>query len=144
MQLAKLTDKEKKMIIADYINNQSFSETARLHNVNASTVKRLIDSGYGDVQRLAKEKRDENTQDMLQFLVSQYGEKQKLIKKLLKAMDEKSDNADLCTLKELSTAYGIIMDKEIKLIEMQRGNGSREDLMKVQELLDKLTNEAYK
>jgi hypothetical protein len=29
-------------------------------------------------------------------------------------------------------------------MEMQRGNGSREDIMKVEELLEKIKDEAYK
>ncbi len=141
----RLTDADKQKIIADYINNQSFSETARLNNVNASTIKRLIDKGdYEELQRKAKEKKEETTNDMMQFFISQYDTKQRILKKLLKAIEEKSDDADTSTLKELATAYGIILDKEIKMMEMQRGNGSREDLMKVEELLEKIKDEAYK
>ena len=80
----------------------------------------------------------------MQFLISQYSDKQRVLKKLLKSIEEKSEDADTNTLKELATAYGIILDKELKIIEMQRGNGSREDLMKVEELLEKIKDEAYK
>ena len=60
MGRTKLTDKQKKKIIADYIENQNFSETARINGVNKSTVKRLIDSGYDkDVQQKATQKKEE-------------------------------------------------------------------------------------
>lgn len=144
MQLAKrLTDAQKQKIIADYINNQNYRETARLNNVSDNEVRNIVRANKEISQKLAK-KKDETTQDMMQFLISQYSDKQRVLKKLLKAIEEKSEDADVNTLKELATAYGIILDKELKLIEMQRGNGSREDLMKVEELLEKIKDEAYK
>ena len=39
----KLTDKEEKKIIADYIETNNYSETGRLNNVSDKTVKRVID-----------------------------------------------------------------------------------------------------
>ena len=144
MQLAKrLTDAEKQKIIADYVINQNYRETARLNNVSPDSVIRLVKDNEEIKQKLTK-KKEETTQDMMQFLISQYSDKQRILKKLLKAIEEKSQDADTNTLKELSTAYGIIMDKELKIMEMQRGNGSREDIMKVEELLEKIKDEAYK
>lgn len=141
----RLTDADKQKIIADYINNQNYSETARLNNVNVSTIKRLIDkSDYKELQRKAQDKKEETTANMLDYFVSQQTMKGRILHKLLKAIEQKSEDADINTLKELATAYGIIMDKELKIIEMQRGNGSREDIIKVEELLEKIKDEAYK
>ena len=46
--MAKLTDKQKKKIIADYVENQNFSETARINGVEiliegdfATQIKRI-------------------------------------------------------------------------------------------------------
>ena len=144
MQLAKrLTDADKQKIIADYVINQNYRETARLNNVSDNEVRNIVKANKDISQKLAS-KKEETTQDMMQFLISQYSDKQRILKKLLKAIEEKSQDADTNTLKELSTAYGIIMDKELKIMEMQRGNGSREDIMKVEELLEKIKGEAYK
>lgn len=144
MQLAKrLTDADKQKIIADYVINQNYRETARLNNVSDNEVRNIVKANKDISQKLAS-KKEETTQDMMQFLISQYSDKQRILKKLLKAIEEKSQDADTNTLKELSTAYGIIMDKELKIMEMQRGNGSREDIMKVEELLEKIKDEAYK
>ena len=144
MQLAKrLTDAEKKKIIADYVINQNYSETARLNNVSPDSVIRLVKDNEEIKQKLTN-KKEENTQNMLDWFTSQYGTKQRILNKLLKAIEEKSEDNDINTIKELATAYGIILDKELKMMEMQRGNGSREDIMKVEELLEKIKDEAYK
>ena len=42
MSRTKLTDKQKKKIIADYMENQNYSETGRLNNVSNKTVERLV------------------------------------------------------------------------------------------------------
>ena len=139
----RLTDADKQKIIADYINNQNYRETARINGVSDNEVRNIVRANKDISQKLAS-KKEETTQDMMQFLISQYSDKQRILKKLLKAIEEKAQDADVSTLKELSTAYGIILDKELKIMEMQRGNGSREDIMKVEELLEKIKDEAYK
>jgi len=39
MPRIKLTDEQKKKILADYVINQNYSETARLNNVTDTTVR---------------------------------------------------------------------------------------------------------
>lgn len=144
MQLAKrLTDADKQKIIADYINNQNARETARMNGVSNYAVHKIIDDNEEIKQKITA-KKEETTANMLDYFVSQQTTKGRILNKLLKAIEQKSEDADINTLKELATAYGIIMDKELKIIEMQRGNGSREDIMKVEELLEKIKGEAYK
>ena len=62
---------------------------------------------------------------------------------MVKAIEEKADNIDMFTnIKDLATAYGIILDKELKVLEMQRGNANNEELNKVKELLSKISDGA--
>ena len=136
-------DAEKKKIVADYVINQNYSETARLNNCSDKQVKRIIVANE-EVAKKVEVKKQENTQNMLEWFTSQYATKQRILNKLLKAIEDKSEDNDINTIKELATAYGIILDKELKMMEMQRGNGSREDIMKVEELLEKIKDEAYK
>ena len=76
---------------------------------------------------------------------TQHETKKRILDKILKAIEEKSDNIDMFTnIKDLATAYGIILDKELKFIEIRRGNANKEDLQKVEELLTKIKEEAYK
>lgn len=124
MSRVKLTDKQKKKIIADYIENGNMSETARMNGVNVSTVKRLIDSGYDkDLQEKANQKKIENTEEVLEAMQKRKDTKIKILDKIFKAMDNKLENIDMFTnIKDLATAYGIIMDKELKIKELELQN----------------------
>jgi len=142
--LAKLTDKQKKKIIADYIECGNYSEVARMNGVNVSTVKRLVDSGYDkDLQEKAKQKKEENTQSTIEYMQTQHDTKKRILDKILKAIEQKSDNIDMFTnIKDLATAYGIILDKELKVLELQKNNANSKELSKVEELLNKIEQEA--
>lgn len=142
----RLTDKEKKKIIADYIDNQNLSETARINNINKSTVKRLIDSNYDEnLQRKATEKKEQNTLTTLEYMDKQHETKKRIMDKLLKAIEDKSDNTDMFTnIKDLATAYGIILDKELKVMELKYRKVENTHLVKVEELLSKIEEEANK
>ena len=130
MPRVKLTDKQKKKIIADYIENGNMSETARMNNVNVSTVKRLIDSGYDkDLQEKANQKKIENTEEVLEAMKKRKDTKIKILDKIFKAMDNKLENIDMFTnIKDLATAYGIIMDKELKIKELELQNKREENV----------------
>ena len=125
MERTKLTDKQKKKIIADYIENQNFSETARINGVNKSTVKRLIDSGYDkDVQQKATQKKEENTKDILEYMDSKVEDQKEIIDLTMQALKEKLSNPDiLMSIKDIATVYGVIVDKALKWKELQVKTG---------------------
>lgn len=140
--MAKLTDKQKKKIIADYVETQNYSETGRMNNVSDMTVKRLVEDNE-DVLKNVEQKKQENTQSTIEYMQTQHESKKRILDKILKAIEEKADNIDMFTnIKDLATAYGIILDKELKFMEMQRGNANNEELNKVRELLTKISDGA--
>lgn len=143
MGRTKLTDKQKKKIIADYIENQNFSETARINGVDKSTVKRLVDSGYDkDVQQKTTQKKEENTKDILEYMDNIAEKQKKIIDLSLEVLEQKLSNPDLFTnIRDVAIVYGTIFDKSLKYKEMKL----REEEMKyknttTQETLDKLDN----
>lgn len=140
MARTKLTDKQKKKIIADYIENENIRETARINNVDKMTVKRLIDSNYDeDLIKKATQKKQENTLSTLEYMDKQHETKKRIIDKLLKSIEIKSENTDMFTnVKDLATAYGIILDKELKLLEVKSKRIENAQLGKVEELLEKI------
>ena len=74
---------------------------------------------------------------------TQHETKKRILSKLLHGIEVKSEDIDMLTnIKDLATAYGIIIDKELKWLEMKRGNGNKDDLQKVEELLGKLEQQA--
>ena len=138
-----LTDREKKKIIADYIETGQLRETARRNNCSPYTAKKVLDENE-DVKQKLTEKKEQNTKDFLQFMQDKNDEIQSLLAELLKGMKIKAKELDDTDIKGLSTAFGIVMDKQLKMVEMCRGNANNEQITKVRELLDKLEDEANK
>lgn len=131
----RLTDLEKKKIIAYYVECQNYRETARYFNISADTVKRVVLRDEKIVQKTT-EKNNENTKSVLEAMEEKSNKKIALLDKILNAMDSKVENLDMFTnIKDLATAYGIIMDKEIKIKELEIKNKEKDNN---QETLDKL------
>lgn len=143
--MAKLTDLEKKKIIADYVETQNYLETARRNNVADVTVKAVVMKDKETLKKLEK-KKEENTQSTIEYMNTQHETKKRILDKILAAIENKADNLDMFTnIKDLATAYGIILDKELKVLELQRANSAnKEEFSKVKELLGKIKEEAEK
>lgn len=105
----RLTDKQKKKIVADYVQLQSYARAAKLNDVAESTVRKIVKDNpkCADLCALKKE---QNTQDMLSYLGSKSVEAQDLLGLYLKAMADPDKIAE-ATLPQLSTAFGTIVDK---------------------------------
>lgn len=133
--MAKLTDKQKKKIIADYVENQNYRETARINNVSDVTVKDIVSKDKSTLEKL-EQKKQENTQSTIEYMQTQHESKKRILDKILKAIEEKADNVDMFTnIKDLATAYGIILDKELKVLELNKKNENNEDLEKVKDIM---------
>ena len=134
--MAKLTDKEKKKIIADYIETQNFSETGRINNVSDMTVRRLVESNE-DVLKKVEEKKKENTRDILEYMDNIYEKQKKIIDLSLEALIDKLSKPDMFTnVKDIATVYGVIFDKALKYKEMQKNNKNSVDIQRVQIIND--------
>ena len=142
----KLTDKQKKKIIADYIDNNNYSETARMNNVSVNTVKSIVIKNDDEVAKKCKRKKEKNTQSTLDYMQTQHETKKRILDKLLKAIEHKADNVDdmFTNIRDLATAYGILLDKELKVLELKNNSNNTEELKKVEELLSKIEGEANK
>lgn len=140
--MPKLTDKQKKKIIADYVDNGNYSETARINGVNKSTVQRLISKNQ-EVQQKAQEKKEKNTQDMLQYLESKKEDKKRVIELCFKALEDKLASPDMFTsVRDIAMVYGVIVDKDLKYKELMNNRVKEDKLAKVEELLSKIESEA--
>ena len=120
----KLTDKQKKKIIADFVENNNYSETARMNNVSEYTVRKLCkDSNNKEIKEKIEQKKEENTKSMLEMITETNNKRLQVISKLVNAIDDKADKVDAFTnVKDLASAYGILIDKEFKFAEMQKLN----------------------
>ena len=114
----RLTDLKKKQIIAYYVECQNYAETARKFDVSDKTVKRLTTKDE-NVTKKVEQKNEENTKSVLEAMEERKEKKIRILDKILNAIENKTENIDMFTnIKDLATAYGIILAKEIKSKEI--------------------------
>ena len=119
MSRVKLTDKQKKKIIADYVDNNNYSETARINNISETSVRRIV-KGNESITEKVEQKKEENTQDMFEYMKNKDNDKKRIVDLCFEALDKKLSNLDMFTnVKDIATVYGIIMDKELKFRELE-------------------------
>jgi gamma-glutamyl phosphate reductase len=140
----KLTDKQKKKIIADYIKNTNYRETARINGVSVNSVRNIVMNNES-VEKKLTEKEEQNTLDTLDYLKSQTTTKNRIVSKLLKSIEIKSEDIEKANIRDLAMAYGILIDKELKILEIQKSKQEMNNgLDKVQQLLEEIQKEANK
>lgn len=111
-----LNDKQRKKVIADYIETQNYSETARRNNIADVTVKEIVEKEPETLKKL-EQKKAENTQDVLQYMDTLFEKKRNVLKLSLDNMIEKLEQ-DKVSPTALATIYGVLLDKELKAKEL--------------------------
>lgn len=104
----RLTDKQKKKIVADYLETQSINSAAKKNGVSWKTAKVII-SKDEDLTKKLEQKKEENTADILAYMESQRDAVCKILEAGLKVLPEKIENAR--TASEVTTAMGTLIDK---------------------------------
>ena len=107
----KKTDREIKMLIADYIECGNYSEVARRYGVSVNTVKNYVnDPNYKEVQEFARENAKFDTADIEAYMESKKGKVIEIVERYMDALldEEKIKNA---TPNQLTTAMGTVLDK---------------------------------
>lgn len=112
---ARLTDRQKKRIIADYVELGSYNAVAKKYKISATTVKKLV---LNDTQCVEKceQKKAENTKDMLAFMDSRKKEAQNVIDLYLSALND-PEKVKKAPIEKVATVFGIVVDKFTKLPE---------------------------
>lgn len=138
-----LTDRQKKKIIADYAETCNYSQTARLNKVSDTTVKKIVKNSDQTYLEKIERKKEENTQDMLEYLDSKKDDKKRVIELCFKALEDKLAKPDMFTsVRDIAMVYGVIVDKDLKYKELMNNRVKDDNLTKVEELLSKIQEEA--
>ncbi len=66
---ARLTDKQKKKIIADYVQLGSYNAAAKLNGVSNHTVKKVV-SEAPETSKKLQQKKEQNTADVIAYMES--------------------------------------------------------------------------
>lgn len=106
---ARLTDKQKKRIIADYIQIGSYNAVSKIHKVSATTVKNIVLSN-ADIVKKCEEKKEQNTADVLEYMESQREDVCKVLGICLSEL-KKAERYEKIPPQQIATTMAILIDK---------------------------------
>lgn len=107
--ITRLTDKQKKKIVADYLEQQSYSAVARMNGITHQTVKRVVQES-SDFNEKLQQKKAENTADILAYMESRCGLVCEIIGKGLAVLNDEEKLRE-ATPAQITTALGTLIDK---------------------------------
>ena len=105
----RLTDKQKKKIIADYVEMGSLNAVAQKNKVSRDTVKRIVSSDK-EIVRKTQQKKEENSKSILAHMESQRDVVNEIISKGLEVLNSK-EKLESATPAQITTAMGTLIDK---------------------------------
>ena len=106
---ARLTDRQKKKIVADYLECQSVNLAAKKNGVSWDSAKKALEEA-GEIEKKLEKKKEENTADILAYMESQKGLVCEIIGKGLAALNDPEKLAE-ATPAQITTALGTLIDK---------------------------------
>lgn len=120
MGAQRLTDKQKKKIIADYVQLQSYRAAARQNGVSDATVRKIVKGDPESSQKCAL-KKEENAQDMLSYMDSKKERVQEIIDVYLGVLTD-PEKLEGATLQQITTALGTLIDKWTVIDDRRKGD----------------------
>lgn len=106
---ARLTDKQKKKIIADYVQLGSYNATAKVNGVSLNTVKNIV-QGNADIAEMCNQKKEQNTADILDYMESQRDDVCKVLGICLGEL-KKAERYEKTPPQQIATTMAILIDK---------------------------------
>lgn len=105
---ARLTDKQRKKVVADYIELGSYNAVAKKWKIADTTVKRIIEADP-EMRKKAEDKKEQNTADIIAYMESKRDKVCEIIDVAMEALPDKIRNAK--TASDVTTALGTVIDK---------------------------------
>ena len=119
---ARLTDRQKKKILADYVQTSNYCATAKINGVSATTVKNIVRAN-ADIVEKCEQKKEENTADVLAYMESQRDVVCQIIGKGLAVLNDPAKLSE-ATPSQITTAIGTLIDKWTLLQEKTANDDS--------------------
>lgn len=124
---ARLTDRQKKKIIADYVQLGSYNAAAKMNGVSHQTVKRVV-AESPEMDKKLQQKKEQNTTDIIAYMESQRGEVCEILKLYLEEL-KNPGKIKVSTLKEIATTMAILIDKYTKFAGDNIADDQSEDAL---------------
>lgn len=118
---ARLTDRQKKKILADYVQTNNYCATAKINGVSATTVKNLVRAN-ADIVEKCEQKKEENTADVMEYMNDHKDLVCSFIGKGLEMLNDPEKLA-AANLSQITTAMGTLIDKWT-MVQEKAGNNS--------------------
>ena len=122
---ARLTDRQKKKIVADYIELGSYNAVAKKNGVSGHTVRRIV-LETPEISKKIQKKKDENTADILAYMESKRPIVCEIIEKGLAVLND-PDKLAAATPSQITTALGTLIDKWTDNKQMNNDRQSEDD-----------------
>lgn len=106
---ARLTDRQKKKIIADYVQLGSYNAAAKLNGVSNHTVKKAV-SEAPETSKKLQQKKEQNTADIISYMESQRDDVCTVLGICLAAL-KNTDKYAKTSPREIATTMAILIDK---------------------------------
>lgn len=106
---ARLTDKQKKKIVADYVQIGSYNAVSKIHEVSATTVKNIVLKS-ADIVEKCEEKKEQNTADILDYMEGQRDDVCKVLGICLSEL-KKAERYEKTPPQQIATTMAILIDK---------------------------------
>lgn len=106
---ARLTDKQKKKIIADYVELGSYNAVAKRNGVSDKTVRSIVLKNPESTEKF-EQKKEQNTKDILAYMESKRALVCEIIGKGLDVLND-PDKLKEATPAQITTALGTLIDK---------------------------------
>lgn len=125
---ARLTDRQKKKILADYVQTNNYCATAKINGVSATTVKNLVRAN-ADIVKKCEEKKEENTADVMEYMNDHKDLVCSFIGKGLEMLNDPEKLA-AANLSQITTAMGTLIDKWA-MVQEKTGDNNDDGVMVV-------------
>lgn len=106
---ARLTDKQKKKIIADYVQIGSYNAVSKINGVSATTVKNIVLKS-ADIVEKCEQKKEQNTADILDYMDRQREDVCKVLGICLGEL-KKPERYAKTPPSQIATTMAILIDK---------------------------------
>lgn len=127
--LSPVTEKERKQIIADYVELKSYNAVTKKYNRSWHTVKKIITADPDGIRKKCEQKKEENMRDILAFMDQRKDVACDVLDRLLQGLGNETI-IERSSINQIATAFGIVVDK-FALVQ-----GDSQTLSKAKELLE--------
>ena len=108
MVAARLTDKQKKKIVADYVQIGSYNAVAKINGVSDKTVRNVILKNP-EISEKFEQKKEQNTADILAYMEGQRDIVCEILSKGFSVLNDE-EKLKAATLSQITTAMGTLID----------------------------------